>query len=59
MKWVCMVALCISNSAFAGSATGGTPTVPCWLKGDYQGNMLVTQCWKMGGLPNKKRSLEN
>lgn len=59
MKWFYILALTLSSTAFAGGNTGGTPIVPCWVKGEYQGNMLITKCWDMGGLPNKKRSLEN
>lgn len=59
MKWFCTLALTLSCAAVAGGNTGGTPIVPCWVKGDYQGSMEITKCWKMGGLPNKKRSLEN
>ncbi|MGR5092585.1 hypothetical protein ACPV5O_10675 [Vibrio maritimus] len=56
MKLLCILALGVSSLAFAGGNTGGTPTVPCWVDGNYQGNMLITKCTQLGGYPSLEKS---
>lgn len=43
------IIILFSGSAFAGQGTGGTPSVPCYINGEYQGTIQITICHRMGG----------
>ncbi|GEM79023.1 hypothetical protein [Vibrio superstes] len=63
MKWVLIaVALLLTSTAQAGYGTGGVPSVPCYLDGEYQGTLPINECKRIGGtipgekVPDKKKS---
>ncbi|MGL6260913.1 hypothetical protein [Vibrio sp. WXL103] len=45
------IALTFSGITLAsnGSGTGGAPTAPCFINGEYEGTMVVTECYRKGG----------
>ncbi|SEF91344.1 hypothetical protein SAMN04488244_10527 [Vibrio hangzhouensis] len=54
-----MFALCFSmaivSAVNAGSTSGGTPNVPCYVDGKLIGTIPITQC---KGATTRKKSLE-
>lgn len=52
---LCFVA---SSTAFANGSSGGVPSVPCYLDGEYQGTVQINYCQAKGGSVNEEKSLE-
>lgn len=49
----------VSVSAFASGGTGGVPSVPCYVNGEFQGaSVEITKCEAMGGAFTKQASLK-
>lgn len=49
MKWLLLCVVLAASGTVLAKYGGGTPSVPCYIDGEYQGNMLITKCRQQGG----------
>ncbi|MGR5117190.1 hypothetical protein ACPV5W_00500 [Vibrio astriarenae] len=49
IAFIFLLSTSVSVYAGYGSGRGGVPSVPCYINGEYEGTIAITECKRRGG----------